>query len=53
VFATPLALALAGAAWFRENRDCQLAAGLIGLCLGMTMMAVMGRLVNRKREVRQ
>jgi hypothetical protein len=51
VFAAPLVLALAGAVWFRDSRDCQLAAGLAGLGLGITLVAGAGRLLYGKREV--
>jgi hypothetical protein len=53
VFGTPLALALAGAVWFRGNPDFQLAAGLAGLCLGTVLVLAAGRLLNRNREVPQ
>ncbi len=51
VFATPLLLALVGAAWFRGDHDQQLAGGFAGLCLGMILTALTSRLLHRESEV--
>jgi hypothetical protein len=50
VFVVPLALAVAGACWFGDDPAHQLAAGVGGLCLGMTLAGVTAKLVHRKSE---
>jgi hypothetical protein len=50
VFVVPLALAVAGACWFRDDPTHQLAAGVGGLCLGMALAGVTAKLMQRKSE---
>ena len=50
VFVVPLALAVAGACWFRSDPAHQLAAGAGGLCLGMTLAGVSAKLIERISE---
>jgi hypothetical protein len=48
VFLVPLALAVAGACWFRNDPARQVAAGLGGLCLGMALAGAAARLLQEK-----
>jgi len=50
VFVVPLALAVAGACWFRNEPASQLAAGAGGLLLGMTLAGVTAKLGQRTDE---
>lgn len=50
VFVVPLALAVAGACWFSDTPARQLAAGVGGLFLGMTLAGMTARLMHRRSE---
>jgi hypothetical protein len=49
-FVVPLAMAVAGACWFRHDPAAQLAAGVGGLCLGMMLAGVTATLRRRRTE---